>query len=290
MNTIVLEYEQKEHVLADINEYLRPATRRWYTNRGIPYRRGYLLHGPPGTGKTSLSFAIAGLFGLDIYCISLLEPTLTEEDLGLLFNNLPSRCVVLLEDIDSAGLIRSNESKADAADTEPIKTDVATEIAKAFETNAKNKNKTQGISLSGLLNTIDGVASHEGRVLVMTTNYPEKLDKALIRPGRIDVKVGFTLASQKQARELFTRIYSADRLNEAAVKLANNTITPSAASNEKPGEEVNVDEIARQFAEKIPADTFTPAAIQGFLLMHKKNPHGALEKVAEWKKSQAKSS
>lgn len=84
-----------------------------YTNRGIPYRRGYLFHGPPGTGKTSLSFAIAGVFGLDIYCVSLLEPTLTEEDLGLLFNSLPRRCVVLLEDIDSAGLIRHEEPTDD---------------------------------------------------------------------------------------------------------------------------------------------------------------------------------
>jgi chaperone BCS1 len=153
-----------------------------------------LFHGSLGTGKTSLSFAITGLFGLDIYYISLLESIFIEEDLSLLFNNLPSRCVVLLEDIDSAGLIRYNESKTDTADTEPIKTDVATEIAKALEINAKNKNKTQGISLSGLLNTIDGVASHEGRVLVITTNYPEKLDEALIRPGRIDVKVGFIFA------------------------------------------------------------------------------------------------
>jgi mitochondrial chaperone BCS1 len=61
-------------------------------------RRGYLFYGNPGTGKTSLFFAIAGVFGLKIYCISLLEPTLTEEDRGIPFNSLPRRCVILLED------------------------------------------------------------------------------------------------------------------------------------------------------------------------------------------------
>jgi chaperone BCS1 len=120
---------------------------------------------------------------------------LIEKDFGLFFNNFSSRCVVFLEDIDSAGLIRNNKLKTDTTDIESIKTDVATEIAKIFEINVKNKNKTQRISLSGLLNIIDGVASHEGRVLVIITNYPEKFDKAFIRPGRIDVKVGFTLAS-----------------------------------------------------------------------------------------------
>jgi mitochondrial chaperone BCS1 len=112
METVVLDKEQKAAVLADINEYLHSATNTWYAQRGIPYRRGYLFHGEPGTGKTSLSFAIAGVFGLKIYCISFLEPTLTEKDLGMLFNSLPCRCVVLLEDIDSAGLNRREDENA----------------------------------------------------------------------------------------------------------------------------------------------------------------------------------
>ena len=64
--------------------------------------------------------------------------------------------------------------------------------------------------MSGLLNAIDDVASHEGRVLVMTTNFPGKLDDALIRPGRIDMKVNFTKATRSQICELFTRMYSFD--------------------------------------------------------------------------------
>src|SRR4051812_35552483 len=113
MSTVVLDENQKIAVLADMNEYLHPATPRWYANRGIPLRRGYLFHGPPGTGKTSLSFALAGVFGLDIHVISLLDPSLTEEDLSALFNSLPRRCVVLLEDIDTAGLSRPSDAESE---------------------------------------------------------------------------------------------------------------------------------------------------------------------------------
>ena len=214
IDTVVLEHEQKSRLLADINEYLHPKTAIWYANRGIPYRRGYLLAGPPGTGKSSLAWAIAGVFGLDIYCISLVEPTLTEEDLGTMFTSLPRRCVVLLEDIDAAGLVKRGEQTT----TEETKNTseaakLGAEISKAIKASQEKGTKAkenQGVSLSGLLNAIDGVASHEGRVLLMTTNFPEKLDDALIRPGRIDMKIAFTKATKSQMTELFIRMYSPD--------------------------------------------------------------------------------
>ncbi|MCJ1242595.1 hypothetical protein MMC14_010604 [Varicellaria rhodocarpa] len=316
MDTVVLEHDQKDLVLKDINEYLHPASSRWYANRGIPYRRGYLFHGPPGTGKTSLSFAIAGIFGIDIYCISLLEPTLTEEDLGVLFNNLPRRCVVLLEDIDSAGLIRQDESEEQKNDATNIEkeseTQISHEIAKAFKSVQKKneKDKNQGISLSGLLNAIDGVASHEGRVLVMTTNYPEKLDEALVRPGRVDMKVAFTMASESQIRELFARMYSAATFKtpsklpgsimngkpKTGVKFTNGglksstkingTIKVSSNGIPEKGASISADElsgIAAQFAALLPESTFSPAEIQGFLLTRKKEPRRALAEVTDWR-------
>lgn len=319
MKTVVLDPEQKLQVLADMNEYLHPATPRWYANRGIPLRRGYLFHGPPGTGKTSLSFALAGVFGLDIHVISLLEPTLTEEDLSGLFSSLPRRCVVLLEDIDTAGLRRpadelqaaEKEKEVSSKDESQTTTNDIKELAKALKKD--NDDKKRGISLSGLLNAIDGVASHEGRILIMTTNVPEMLDDALIRPGRVDLQVQFTYATKQQAKELFIRMYEGDqgRPRRANAKSAVNgdpipdnddktstqsptsplstnghIVSPETSSSLRSGElDISLEElpeVARQFSEKIPDAEFSPAEIQGYLLKRKKHPRRAVEEADKW--------
>ncbi|KAI4207452.1 MAG: hypothetical protein LQ346_000581 [Caloplaca aetnensis] len=325
IDTVVLDPEEKERLLADINEYLHPRTATWYANRGIPYRRGYLLAGPPGTGKSSLAWAIAGLFGLDIYCISLVDPTLTEEDLGVMFTSLPRRCVVLLEDIDAAGLVKRNESTETEQSKETSEAaKLGAEISKAIKASQEKGTKgkdVQGISLSGLLNAIDGVASHEGRVLLMTTNFPEKLDEALIRPGRIDKKIFFTKATRSQMTELFIRMYSPDAeaktatkpvtekaiippsskniksrhrkapsghdliLNAARASVPTPPESPRYSSSEDSGvpEPTKLEDIAAAFAEKLPDKAFTPAEIQGFLLTRKNEPMRALHEVGVWR-------
>lgn len=105
MSTVVLDAAQKHAFVNDIKEYLHPRTRRWYSNRGIPYRRGYLLHGPPGTGKTSLCFAASGLLGLTLYLLNLNSKSLDEDSLMGLFQELPRRCIVLLEDVDRKSVV-----------------------------------------------------------------------------------------------------------------------------------------------------------------------------------------
>ncbi|AEO61011.1 hypothetical protein MYCTH_2112991 [Thermothelomyces thermophilus ATCC 42464] len=255
-----------QQVLSDINEYLHPATLRWYANRSIPLRRGYLFYGPPGTGKTLFSFALAGVFGLDIYVISLLDPSLTEEDLLALFTSLPRRCVVLLEDIDTAGLKRTDDPNADEKSSENWKvSDLAREL-KRHQRGDASENK--GISLSGLLNAIDGVASHEGRVLIMTTNKPETLDEALIRPSRIDIQIGFTNATQEQARELFVRMYKPDSTDDP------NPFPPVPTPTAP-----NLNTLAEKFARQIPPGVFSPAELQGFMIKRKGKPKKAADDV-----------
>ena len=265
--TVILDAVRKQQVLDDIAEYLSPSAARWYADRGIPYRRGYLFYGPPGTGKTSMSFAIAGAFGLDIYCISLLEPSITEESLSLLFNALPSRCVVLLEDIDSAGLQnRGIESLTDAEDHETV----------TVEPNRIFSHSRSNVSLSGLLNAIDGVATQEGRVLILTTNLPEKLDAALTRPGRVDMKVNFPLADSQQIRELFVRMYQLPSSMGVASQSEKDSLESGKNLKNK-----ELNQIAKQFSERLAGRKLSPAQVQGFLLKRKNDPRKALEDVGE---------
>ena len=283
LQTVSLDQQQKDKIVEDINEYLHPATARWYAARGIPHRRGYMFYGPPGTGKTSLSFALAGLFGLSIYCVSLNDKELNESDLCTLFNDLPDRCIVLLEDIDSAGLKREEEPSSGETTKEGesgtgTTTDAAKDTAKSSE---KTDGPTGSISLSALLNVIDGAAAHEGHILIMTTNTPEKLDAALIRPGRVDLQVGFTLATREQIRQTFVRMYRTTAEEEMFGSRLPKTAKSRQVSSITDPE--TLEKMARQFADQLPEDTLSPAEVQGYLLIRKKEPQQALDDVVKWR-------
>ncbi|KAH7025202.1 mitochondrial chaperone BCS1 [Microdochium trichocladiopsis] len=266
MKTVILESALKELTLKDMNNYLHPKTPGWYAKRGIPLRRGYLFSGLPGTGKTSFCLALAGVFGLTIHILSLNDASLTEEDLNMLFSKLPPRCIVLLEDIDTAGLSRSG-NKSDSPSVE----------------GGLYKSRKQGISLSGLLNAIDGVASQEGRVLIMTTNAPEKLDQALVRPGRVDLHIKFNKATCAQAQEQFVIMFQRDEKGPMS------RASPGAQGNQHrhdfPDNTVNEDQLriaAKEFGSKIPEGQLSPAQIQGFLIQHRDDPMRAVREVADW--------
>ncbi|KAK6832113.1 hypothetical protein RU639_002555 [Aspergillus parasiticus] len=274
LSTVILDHEEKTAFIQDVQQYLHPSTMRWYSDRGIPYRRGYLFYGPPGTGKSSLAFAAAGFLGLNVYILDLNATQLTEDALAQLFQELPRRCLVLLEDIDTNEVTsrRSDESK-------------------------KKRKGNNKISLSALLNTIDGVAAQEGRVLVMTTNHQENLDPALIRPGRVDYQIEFKLANRNLMMQMFQNLFrdvlpsidshledsetDALLLTSTAEKVP---LLPAAdhALIRPESLEVDMEQLAATFAEKIPELTFSPAEIQGYLLCHKSSPLDAIAHVESW--------
>lgn len=300
LSTVVLDDAQKHAFIADIKEYLHPRTKRWYSNRGIPYRRGYMFYGPPGTGKSSLCFAAAGAMHLKIYLISLNSKTLNEEILASLFQNLPRRCIVLLEDVDAAGVAnkrgeKTTDSTADISTT-PAGADNMDDDGSQFDgSNEVHKldsdTSNQGISLSALLNIIDGVASSEGRILVMTTNHIEKLDPALLRPGRVDLRIAFGYSDRDTIKKLFMAIYAPMDCEVRKSASSSPKHSPSPSVTKPPAlffdshskEEIAV--LAEKFADAIPAGEFTPAEIQGHLLLHKKNPMHALEDAEHWVQS-----
>ncbi|KAI0637018.1 BCS1 N terminal-domain-containing protein [Trametes polyzona] len=194
LKSVVLEEGVAEKIEEDVKAFLQ--RRQWYADRGklleapayplandwlgIPYRRGYLLHGPPGSGKSSFIQALAGALNYDICVLNLSERGLADDKLIHLLANTPERAFVLIEDIDAA-FNKRVQSSADGYQS--------------------------SVTFSGFLNALDGVASGEERVVFMTTNHPERLDPALIRPGRVDLAVLIDDASPRQARNLFERFY-----------------------------------------------------------------------------------
>lgn len=306
-STVVLDEEVKKSLLDDMRDYLHPYTRRWYSNRGIPYRRGYLLYGPPGTGKSSLSFAIAGYFKLKIYIVSLNNPAMSEENLGTLFTELPKQCVVLLEDIDTAGLTHTRDAPEVNKPAENV--NPATTVAAPGATPPAPPTGGR-ISLSALLNILDGVASQEGRVLIMTTNHIDKLDDALIRPGRVDMQVKFDLANVHMIKTIFHNIYatlegdvpptlskkiirgpkmgaSLSKKEQAAEderRKKEEEIAEKAEAAKKKSDEEKVKKLAEEITKRIPTMTFSPAEIQGYLLKHKRAPEAAVRDAEAWVK------
>jgi chaperone BCS1 len=300
-STVILNDKVKKDLIDDVTDYLDPNTRRWYSNRGIPYRRGYLLYGPPGTGKSSLSLALAGFFKMRIYIVSLSSVTSNEENLASLFAELPRRCVVLLEDIDTAGLThtRDNGNGTPATDTDSspsTTTDmVPGQLTPGVPAGAGKQETSGRLSLSGLLNILDGVASQEGRVLIMTTNHIEKLDKALIRPGRVDMTVKFDKADGGMTAAIFRAIFAplegddAPRAAAVGTKYADlaealeaDRVAAAARAREREATLARVEGLAEEFAARVPAHEFSPAELQGYLLKNKRDPEAAVEGAAEW--------
>jgi chaperone BCS1 len=321
-STVILNEKVKKDLIDDVTDYLNPATRRWYSNRGIPYRRGYLLYGPPGTGKSSLSLALAGFFKMRIYIVSLSSMTANEENLSSLFAELPRRCVVLLEDIDTAGLTHTREGEQAVEEEVGSESSSSSNGGRKKKSSRESKNGNNGqpntpigrLSLSGLLNILDGVASQEGRVLIMTTNHVEKLDKALIRPGRVDMIVKFDKADRGMTAAIFKAIYArleGDDLSPTSTATATspsgkagfNFMSSSAraaadqeakdkqAEKEKEEQEekqkkdeaaAQVEKLAELFADRIPAHEFSPAEIQGYLLKNKRDPDRAVAGAGAW--------
>lgn len=167
-----------ESLQADLSWFFD--SENWFHSVGVPYRRGYMFHGVPGSGKTTTAIALAATLKKDIYVLAL--DNLDDQALAIVTSAVPGDGVLLIEDIDciSASLDRDTHDSQDSGGR-----------------------KTP--TLQGLLNAIDGAATPDGRIIIATTNRIGVLDKALVRPGRFDRCVEFTYACAAQLRELALR-------------------------------------------------------------------------------------
>lgn len=156
--------------------------------------------------------SLAGELGLDVYVLSLSRAGLDDTSLAALISELPSRCIALMEDIDAAFQIglenRDLEDNTSNIPPPPSPLDGNGHGQGQSRSNGNNPmSSASHITLSGLLNAIDGIGAHDGRILYATTNKYSVLDPALCRPGRMDIHIEFKLASQYQAQELFRCFY-----------------------------------------------------------------------------------
>lgn len=148
-------------------------TPQWYADRGIPFRRGYLLHGVPGSGKSSLIHAIAGELMLDIYVVSLSSSWISDSTLTTLMGRVPARCIVLLEDLDAAFTrsVTRDKSSNGTPDSSTNNLEENNSPEQPVPSSSRHRRHKEHISdvntlsLSGLLNALDGVAAAEGRIL-----------------------------------------------------------------------------------------------------------------------------
>jgi len=180
---------QLHRVIQDVDKFI--ADGDWYEQHGLPHRRGYLFAGPPGCGKTTAVAAIASHLELNVYTLSLASG-LNDAKFAKLVEGIPSRCVLLIEDIDCAAVTQRRRGD-DEEDRQTSITLIDGEMG-------------YGLTLSGILNALDGITRSAGRLVIMTSNHPEKLDPALIRPGRVDLQVHLPAATNEQALNMATAL------------------------------------------------------------------------------------
>ncbi|VDB99178.1 unnamed protein product [Peniophora sp. CBMAI 1063] len=243
MSSIVLNAGVKEMLLADTKDFLR--SEKWYADRGLPFKRGYLLYGVSGSGKSSLIHAIAGELGLDIYVVSINSPWINEGILATLMGRVPSRCIVLFEDFDAACAHSIDDTKKAQEVVKGERAGIDEDNEEATTTTSHHRPRrgeikstdpiadSNALTTSGLLAALDALTESEGRLIFATTQHLEKLDPDLCRPGRMDVWIEFKNASKWQAKCLFQNFFPVTDGEGEVEKVS--VMMPSRPSDSKSG-------------------------------------------------------
>ncbi|XP_027361834.1 AAA-ATPase At2g18193-like [Abrus precatorius] len=189
-DTLALAPELKQAIIDDLDRFLR--RKELYKKVGKPWKRGYLLYGPPGTGKSSLIAAIANYLKFDVYDLEL-SSVFSNSELMRAMRETTNRSIVVIEDIDCNKEVHARSKADDLPDQDS-----------SDDEGANAKVKPGRFTLSGLLNYMDGLWSScgEERIIIFTTNHKEKIDPALLRPGRMDMHINLSFLKGKAFRIL----------------------------------------------------------------------------------------
>lgn len=185
VESVILDGRLRDELLADARAFGDPAARAWYASHGVPYRRAYLFYGPPGTGKSSFVRVLAGCLQRSVSFLQC-SHKMSDALLADAFRDAPRNTILVVEDIDA--LFDASVGGGGAGQRD----------ARAGIT----------ITLSGLLNALDGLISGTGgRITVLSSNHPELLDAALVRPGRVDKALRFARPGRDALAALFASFY-----------------------------------------------------------------------------------
>lgn len=195
-SSIYLPKNDIDGIINDINEFFNEETANFYKMHGIPRKRIHLLHGRPGTGKTSVIKSIASNYNMDIAVIKLDSQKMNDEYLRDAFMSIPKDCVLVLEEVDT--LFGSVETSVD-------------DNGRVVYRRQNLVNNT--MTLGGLLDMIDGLTELDNQLIIMTTNHKDRLDPAQLRPGRIDFCVTFDYIKYEQIIQMTHAFYKNETIN-----------------------------------------------------------------------------
>jgi len=182
MDSVVLPKKLKNSLNNDMKSFLSEKTENFYHKHGIPYKRSYLFRGKPGAGKTSLIEALAGQHERNLCQLVLAVPKMTDDMFAQCLCSIPEDSIICLEDIDAL-----------------------------FSRHRERENTGCPLTFSAVLNGLDGLASPSAQIFIMTTNYPNRLDPALVRSGRVDVHIEFKDACTEQMEQIFMNFYEDEK-------------------------------------------------------------------------------
>jgi hypothetical protein len=212
--------EQKEKVLQIVDKF---KDWQWYENKGIPRHLTFMLSGPPGTSKTTFIKALSSYMDRNVVFIDCATDLKTKKSLRSLFDLHSAKSIIVLEDFDRIPsiLIKNGEEKFSTCEEDInnrkkqdhlqrlfdtyVKCHDATEkenLLKLYNAEIVKQSTNEDLDLSFVLNMLDGIQEYPGRFIIMTANHPERIDQALLRPGRIDYVVEFKCASKKIIRQI----------------------------------------------------------------------------------------
>jgi hypothetical protein len=232
-------FKEKNDIIKKIDFFLN--NKQWYYDKGIPYSLGIGTYGPPGTGKTSLIKSIANYTNRHIIVISL-KMIKTKIQLNNIFfeefyNSINKtnigfdKKIIVFEDIDCIGNIVLNRNDRNDNNNKDIDNVITNKIFEKINEKMCENNEESPITLDDLLNLWDGIRETSGRILIITSNHYDKLDPALVRPGRIDITLELSYVSHTIIKEMYKHFFEEEIEENILQNIKEDFYTPAEITN-----------------------------------------------------------